>query len=172
MRILAIMTASALAFAAPAMAQTAPSGSAGQAPAHSPGLGSAPSAPAAQQKPAVNPLTTDDVSQLNGTNVYGGNGGKVGSISTALMNPESKKIDRLVISAGGVLGIGAHHVALPISQFNWQSDKGGFQIAQTEEQLKTMPEWNGSDASSSRAEPGGTTTSSAAPVEPNAPQRH
>jgi len=162
MRILAIMTVSAFALAAyPALAQVGPSSGAGQAPAHSPAIGGTPAgAPAAPQKPAVNPLTTEDVSQLNGTDVYDGNGKKVGSISTELMNPDNKRIDRLVIATGGVLGIGAHHVAIPLAQFNWQADKAGFQIAQTQEQLKSMPEWHGGNA-----------TASAAPVEPNAPQQ-
>jgi len=39
------------------------------------------------------------------------------------MDPLSKKLDRLVVSSGGVLGIGGHRVAIPIDQFKWDTDK-------------------------------------------------
>ncbi len=147
MRKLAIMTVSAFALAAtPALAQMSAPGGPGQPAApHVPSIGGSGPAtgPTAQpQMPAVNPLTTPDVSLLNGTDVYGANGNKIGSVSTALMNPTSKKIDRLVVSAGGVLGIGAHRVALPVDQFTWDAGKLGFLIAQTEQQLKSMPAWH------------------------------
>ena len=35
------------------------------------------------------------------------------------MDPDSKKIDRLVVKTGGVLGVGGHRFALPVDQFSW-----------------------------------------------------
>src|SRR5712691_10713116 len=75
-----------------------------------------PSATAVPMKPApaINPLTQEDVSLIEGTTVHGGDDAKIGHISTVLMDPKTKQIDRLVVTAGGVLGIGGHRVAIPV----------------------------------------------------------
>jgi len=80
---------------------------------------------------AVNPLTKEDVSNIEGTSVYGSDDSKLGHVSTVLMNPDSKKIDRLVVTTGGVLGVGGHRVAIPLEQFSWDSGKGAFKLSQT-----------------------------------------
>ena len=94
-----------------------------------------------QHQPAINPLTKDDVSNVEGTNVYGGDDSKLGYVSTVLMDPQTKKIDRLVVNAGGMLGMGGHRVALPIDQFKWDTAKGGFKLSNTLASLKAMPAW-------------------------------
>src|SRR5437763_15107140 len=88
----------------------------------SPGATSAP----VQREPAVNPLTKDDVSNIEGTAVYGGDDAKIGYVSSLLAVPNSKKVDRLVVDARGMLGMGGHRVAMPIDQFKWDPDKGAF----------------------------------------------
>lgn len=125
--------------ATPALAQT---GAPGGAPQGGGGLGAAPSA--TQTRPKPDPLRQEDVSQIKGAAVYGSDGKKIGEVSTALMRPETHTLDRLVVGAGGVLGVGAHDVALPLSQFHWDVQKGGFVVNQTEAQLKAMPGWSGS----------------------------
>jgi hypothetical protein len=57
------------------------------------------------------------------------------------MKPDTKTIDRLVVGEGGVLGVGSHDVALPIDAFSWDAQKGGFRIAKSADELKSMPEW-------------------------------
>jgi hypothetical protein len=57
------------------------------------------------------------------------------------MDPQSKKIDKLVVNAGGVLGIGGHRVAIPLDQFSWDADRDGFKLNTTETALKDQPEW-------------------------------
>src|ERR1700704_82537 len=103
----------------------------------------APGATAApvQKEAAINPLSQEDVSKIEGTTVYGSDDGKIGHVSTALMDPSSKKIDRLVVSAGGVLGVGGHRVAIPVEQFSWDADKGAFKLGTNVADLKQMPEW-------------------------------
>ncbi len=65
----------------------------------SPGTATAP-APV-QREPAINPLTKEDLSNIEGTTVYGGDDAKIGYVSTVLMDPQtSEKIDRLVVTAG------------------------------------------------------------------------
>ena len=90
---------------------------------------------------AVNPLNQEDVSKIEGTSVYGSDDGKIGHISTSLMDPNSKKIDRLVVTAGGVLGVGGHRVAIPVEQFSWDANRGTFKLGTTVAELKQMPEW-------------------------------
>jgi sporulation protein YlmC with PRC-barrel domain len=145
MRSKLIATASALALiAGSALAQTtAPS-----APSRTPDPSSSMSmtAPTART-PAPDPLKMEDVSKISGSAVYGTDNGKIGSVSTVLMNPESKTIDRLVVTAGGVLGVGGHKVALPVDQFAWDSEKDGFKVAKSSDDLKAMPEWQAQRAS-------------------------
>ena len=97
--------------------------------------------PPVQHAPAINPLTRDDVSNIEGTTVYGGDDAKVGYVSRILMDPQTRKIDRLVVTAGGLLGVGGHRVAVPVDQFKWDAGKGAFQLSTTLASLKSMPEW-------------------------------
>ncbi len=147
LRVITAVSGAALAFAAgSALAQsTMPNAGGG-------GLG-APSAAASRAKaPAPNPLMMEDVSKIEGTAVYDSSGKKIGSVSTVLMQPSSKTIDRFVVGEGGVLGIGSHRVALPVDAFSWDAQQGGFKIAKTADELKSMPEWK--DTQLSQA-PGG-----------------
>jgi sporulation protein YlmC with PRC-barrel domain len=91
--------------------------------------------------PMKNPLASEDISQIDGTSVAGSDGGKIGSVSTVLMDPSSKKVDRLVVSEGGVLGVGSHRVALPIDSFRWDPQNHNFVIQKSADDLKAMPEW-------------------------------
>ena len=97
--------------------------------------------PVANLPPAPNPLDSQDVSKLDGADVYGADGHKIGDVSTALMQPSTKTIDRLVVSSGGVLGIGMHYVVLPLADFSWDAQRGAFRIAETAKDVKAMPEW-------------------------------
>ena len=105
----------------------------------------------APRAPLPTPLTQEDVSRIKGTDVYGTDDKKLGSIDTVLINPSSKTIDRLVVKAGGVLGVGGHDVALPVDQFTWDTAKEGFKLAKTTDELKAMPEWKSASSSSGRA---------------------
>jgi hypothetical protein len=89
---------------------------------------------------AVNPLAKGEVSTIEGTLVYGDDG-KLGYVSVALSDPQTKKIDRLVVTAGGVLGIGGHRVAIPVDRFKWEAGKGAFRLETTMASLKAMPPW-------------------------------
>jgi sporulation protein YlmC with PRC-barrel domain len=92
-------------------------------------------------RPVPNPLKQEIVSNIEGTTVYGKNDAKLGSVSEVLMNPDSKKIDKLVVKTGAVLGLGGHQFALPVDQFSWESDKGVLKVSMDEASLKSQPEW-------------------------------
>ncbi len=126
----------------------APTTTAPAAPMATPGV--APAGPAATvpaPRAAENPLMKEDVSKLNGANVYGSDDKKLGDVTTELMNPTSKTIDRLVVNVGGVMGVGGHHVALPIGDFKWDAQRGGFRISKTADELKSMTQWKEASAS-------------------------
>ena len=97
----------------------------------------------AARAPAPDPLAQEDTSQIKGSTVYGSDDKKIGAVSTVLMKPGDKTIDRLVVSEGGLLGVGSHRVALPLSDFKWNGDKDGFTVSQTADELKSMPAWRG-----------------------------
>ena len=98
-------------------------------------------AQAAPHTPAMNPLGQADVSKIEGAAVYGSQNNEIGHISNVLIDPGTKKLDRLVVMTGGVLGVGGHRVALPLDRFSWDASKDGFKLAMTEDSLKSMPEW-------------------------------
>ena len=88
-----------------------------------------------------NPLASEDISQIDGTAVAGNDGSKIGKVSTVLMDPSTKRVDRLVVAEGGVLGVGSHLVALPVDAFKWDSQNRNFTVQKTADDLKAMPEW-------------------------------
>ena len=45
------------------------------------------------------------------------------------------------MTAGGVLGVGGHRVAIPVDQFKWDGDKDAFLLPMTTADLKAQPEW-------------------------------
>jgi sporulation protein YlmC with PRC-barrel domain len=134
-------TAALALLAAPVMAQTT-----GGSPRPSGGASGQTAAPRA---PMPNPMTQEDVSKIKGADVYGTDDKKIGTVDTVLMNPQSKSIDRLVVKAGGVLGVGGHDVAIPVDQFNWDSGKEGFRLSKTADDLKNMPEWKAASSGGS-----------------------
>jgi sporulation protein YlmC with PRC-barrel domain len=148
MRANLIIAVSALGLlAGPAFAQTATPAPGGTMPRTT-----APGAPvgapmAAPRIPMLDPLTQEDTSQIKGSVVYGSDDKRIGSVSAVLMKPDSKTLDRLVVSEGGVLGVGSHRVALPIDDFKWDGDRDAFKIGETTDELKAMPAWIAASAS-------------------------
>ena len=136
MRKLPIATIAALSLmATAASAQMTP------APSQPRATPNAPATAAAQPAPTPNPLAQEDISRIEGTTVYGTDDKKIGRINTVLMDPQSKKVEKLVVNVGGMLGVGGHRVAIPVDQFTWDGQKDGFKLPTTETALKDQPEW-------------------------------
>jgi sporulation protein YlmC with PRC-barrel domain len=145
-----------------ALAQSGP-GAAAPSRTTAPPSSNAPST--ASSTPMKDPLSSEDISQIEGSSVVASDGSSIGKVSTVLMDPASKKVDRLVIAEGGVLGVGAHKVALPVDSFHWDAQKHEFKIQKTADDLKAMPEWQQPQLAEA---PSGSSTGSSAP--PAAPQ--
>lgn len=75
-----------------------------------------------------------------------------GSIEDLIMNANTGKIQFAVVSVGGIIGIGEHHVAIPMSSLTWSKTESDpvYLLRATEAELKALPEFD-SDA------PGGVT---------------
>src|SRR5260370_28869866 len=118
-----------------ASAQTSTTPNAPARPA--PGATTAP-APA-QKIPAINPLTQEDISKIDGTAVYGGDDGKIGHVSTVLMDPASKKLDRLVVTSGGVPGGAGPPPPTPVGRVSWGATPGVFNLGLSRARPKQPP---------------------------------
>ena len=124
-----------------AFAQSSTSGPGAAAPSRSAAPPSSNAPSSSSSAPMKDPLSSEDISQIDGSSVVASDGTSIGKVSTVLMDPASKKVDRLVIAEGGVLGVGAHKVALPVDSFHWDAQKHQFTIQKTADDLKAMPEW-------------------------------
>jgi sporulation protein YlmC with PRC-barrel domain len=109
---------------------------------------------AAPKAPAQNPLKQEDVSKIEGTSVLDSGDKKIGDVSRVLMKPEDKKIDRLVVRAGGIFGVGGHLVAVPIDKFSWMADAAAFKLDKTGYDLKSMVEWRAPGTAAAATESG------------------
>jgi sporulation protein YlmC with PRC-barrel domain len=149
MRTIPIAAVAALAIlAGAASAQTPATPNAPRSAA--PGITAAP----IQRQAAQNPLTQEDIANIDGTAVYGSDDSKIGHVSTVLMDPQTKKIDRLVVTSGGVLGVGGHRVAIPVDRFSWDADKGALKLPENVASVKSMPEWvEGAETATGSSQP-------------------
>lgn len=87
----------------------------------------------AQNAPQTAPQTSDAVStnariegqwrssKVIGVNVYNDAGDKIGAIDDLIID-KSGKIDNVVLSVGGFLGIGERHVAVPMDKLTWVNE--------------------------------------------------
>ena len=164
----AAAVAALLAFGAGAASAQSSMPSGASPPAHT----AAPTtnAPSSSSAPMKDPLSSEDVAQIDGSSVVASDGTSIGKVSTVLMDPSSKKIDRLVVAEGGVLGVGSHKVALPVDSFHWDSQKREFTIQKTADDLKAMPEWT--QPQLAEAPVGGSSNTSTAPAASMPPASH
>ena len=80
--------------------------------------------------------------KVEGTNVYGANDEKVGSIERVMINKRSGKVAYAVLSFGGFLGIGHDHYPIPWSTLTYDTRLGGYRTNISEQQLKGAPKYS------------------------------
>jgi putative membrane protein len=98
----------------------------------------------AANEPAMAPAGQPTGDQIRaqdviGTGVINNKGDKVGKITDLVI--DQNKIEYAVVSVGGFLGIGDKDVAIPLDQLKLGKDKSYLLSAETEDQLKQMPEY-------------------------------
>ena len=76
---------------------------------------------------------------VTGTNVYGADRSKVGSIDRVMIDKRSGKVAYAVMNFGGVLGIGGDERPVPWDTLTYDTDLGGYKTSITEDQLNSAP---------------------------------
>jgi hypothetical protein len=95
--------------------------------------------------------------KVEGTNVYGADGQKVGYIERVMIDKVSGKVSYAVLSFGGLLGIGDDHYPLPRQALKYYTNLGGYVTGITQDQLRGAPKyadessWNWSDPATARS---------------------
>lgn len=94
--------------------------------------------------------------KVEGTNVYGADQKKIGSIERVMIGKTSGKVDYAVLSFGGFMGIGDDHYPVPWSSLKYSKELGGYVTGITKEQLDRAPkytdetDWDWTDATRGR----------------------
>ena len=81
-------------------------------------------------------ISSEDV---EGTNVYGPDGKKIGEVDHLLIDKVSGRVAYAVISFGGFLGLGHSHYPVPWAALKYDPGLGGYVTGITEQQLKDAP---------------------------------
>ena len=95
--------------------------------------------------------------KVEGTNVYGADGEKVGYIERVMIDKISGKVSYAVLSFGGLLGIGDDHYPLPWQSLKYDTSLGGYITGVTADRLRDAPKyrdetsWNWSDPGAGRS---------------------
>jgi sporulation protein YlmC with PRC-barrel domain len=80
-------------------------------------------------------------SQLIGMDVKNPQGQELGEVAELVLDPQDGKLKSVVISTGGVLGIGAKRVAVPWDQVKPAADEQALIVGMTQEELQQAPGW-------------------------------
>lgn len=83
--------------------------------------------------------------KVEGTNVYGADDKKIGSIERVMIEKRSGKVSYAVLSFGGFLGMGDDHYPLPWATLTYDTNLGGYRTNLTEAQLKGAPKYRDSE---------------------------
>ncbi|MBB3711456.1 drug/metabolite transporter (DMT)-like permease/sporulation protein YlmC with PRC-barrel domain [Limimaricola variabilis] len=78
--------------------------------------------------------------RVNGTEVYGAGGEKIGHIDHLVIDKKSGKITYAVMGFGGFLGMGEEHHPIPWAKLEYDTALGGYRTDITESQLQGAPE--------------------------------
>jgi sporulation protein YlmC with PRC-barrel domain len=120
-------------------------------PASPPAADPAAPAPAAEAAPPASPPPSDAVisaqsdgevraDEIIGMTVYNAAGEKVGTVHDILLDKEGKATG-VVLSVGGVLGVGAKSVGLTWKEIDVKPDQQQVQISYTKDQLEAAPDF-------------------------------
>ena len=81
-------------------------------------------------------------SNVEGTDVYGPEGEKLGTIDDILIDKVSGKAIYAIMSFGGFLGIGAKYHPLPWARLRYDRDKGGYLVDVDRKTLENAPSYD------------------------------
>ncbi len=93
-----------------------------------------------QTETSSNPLVSS--SDVDGTDVYGTGGDKVGHIDHLMIDKQSGKVAYAVMQFGGFMGMGGDNHPVPWGKLTYDTSKDGFVTDITKEQLEGAPSRN------------------------------
>ena len=73
--------------------------------------------------------------KVDGTAIYNREGEKLGSVHHFMVGKRSGKVDYVVMSFGGLFGMGEDYYPLPWDKLTYDTDKGGYAIRMAKEAL-------------------------------------
>ena len=77
--------------------------------------------------------------RVNGTDVYGQDGAKVGKIEDLAIDKESGLVAYAIIGFGGLLGVGERYAPVPWSVLRYDTEKRGYVTPLPTQALKEAP---------------------------------
>ena len=83
--------------------------------------------------------------QVEGTNVYNVAGDKLGTVDDIMIDKQSGKVCYAIMSFGGFLGLGESYHPLPWQKLTYDTDKGGFVVELSRQQLEGAPYYDKRD---------------------------
>ena len=84
-------------------------------------------------------------SWIMGTNIVTTSDEKLGSVDDLLISPRHQRVAYVLLSRGGVAGIGSKTYAVPYSAFTWNDEKRKLVLPITKEMLESAPAIDGDD---------------------------
>lgn len=79
--------------------------------------------------------------KVEGTNVYGADGKKIGSIQRIILEKRGGRVAYAVLSFGGFLGIGDEYYPLPWEKLHYDEELDGYRVDLTKDQLENAPRY-------------------------------
>ena len=83
--------------------------------------------------------------KVEGTAVYNRGGEKLGTVDKVMLDKRSGRVCYAVMSFGGFLGIGERYHPLPWSVLTYDTDKGGYVVNLSRQELEGAPSYGASD---------------------------
>lgn len=87
---------------------------------------------------SAHPLVSS--SDVNGTNVYGNDGAKIGAIDHLMIDKASGNVAYAVMGFGGFMGLGEDHHPVPWGKLHYDTQKDGYVADISEKEVKGAPE--------------------------------
>ncbi len=79
--------------------------------------------------------------KVEGTAVYNPESDRLGTIANVMIDKISGKSEYAVMEFGGLFGLGSDHYPLPWDMLTYDTDKGGYVVNLTKEQLTEAPRY-------------------------------
>ena len=90
-----------------------------------------------------NPLIAG--ARVAGTDVYNVTGDHLGEIYDVMLDKQTGKVAYAIMSFGGFLGLGEKYHPIPWSVLDYDTQRGGYVVPLTKEQLEAQPAYDKSN---------------------------